>query len=92
MIEDYYGLTIAPLETCDRWKWQIILPFGTAMTSYEEYATPEQAIEQGKRWLNIETAFTALNQVLSELWNQGSLSRQEYRHLLESFLHVTRNL
>lgn len=85
----YYGLSISALSVSDRWKWQIVLPFGSLLSSKDEYATPEQALAAGKDWINTESAFNALNRCLSELCGTQVISQQEYCNLMESFIGIT---
>ncbi|MDP8965872.1 MAG: hypothetical protein M3O33_18185 [Cyanobacteriota bacterium] len=89
MRHDYYGLQISALPKSDRWKWQIVLPFGEVLKSYEDYSTAEQALVEGKRWIDTESTFDALNRCLSELCGNQMISKQEYCNLMESFIGIT---
>ena len=88
--QNYYGLQVAAVPVCDRWKWQIFLPFGGSLTSNEDYPTPEKAIVGGQRWIDRESAFNAINGCLSELCGRQILTQQEYRNLIESFIKLIR--
>jgi hypothetical protein len=89
MRQNYYGLQITALPASDRWKWQVVLPFGVSIASNKYYPTPEQALAGGKRWIDTESAFNALNNCLSELCGRQLLSQQEYRKLMQSFVGIT---
>lgn len=89
MDSDYYGIPIASVLVSDRWKWRVTLPIGTAITSHRDYATPEQALSQGKSWIKTEAVFGSLNILLAELCEQGHLQKREYCDLMDSLLEFT---
>lgn len=89
MHNDYYGLLISTLSIRHRWKWQIILPYGGHLTSNEDYATPEQALEGGQQWLATESAFNALNSCLAQFYSAGTLNPSEYSNLMNSLRKIT---
>jgi hypothetical protein len=91
MGHNYHGLQISALPSSDRWKWQIVLPFGGTLTANEDYPTPERALAAGKHWIERESALNALNGCLSELYGKQIISYQEYRNLMQSFIGLTQH-
>ena len=91
MRHNYHGLQIWAVAASDRWKWQIVLPFGGILTSNEDYPKPERALARGKHWIDRESAFNALNDCLSELCGNRIVNQQEYRNLMESFIGITQH-
>ncbi|MGB3401666.1 MAG: hypothetical protein WBA77_03150 [Microcoleaceae cyanobacterium] len=89
MNKDYYGLMISAQNIRDRWKWQIILPYGVELTSNEDYTTPEKALMGGERWISAETTFNAVNSCLSQFYSVGTLDQFEYINLTESLRGIT---
>lgn len=91
MRESYYGLTITVIDSGNRWKWQVLLPIGATVTSNRDYSTSEQALDQGKAWINAEGTFSALDLWLTELCGRGRIEQQEYGKLMHSVLKVTQH-
>ncbi|MCU0525192.1 MAG: hypothetical protein MUF72_10235 [Elainella sp. Prado103] len=91
MSDNYYGLKIGVVAVGNRWRWQVLLPIGVTVTSNQHYLTCEQALSQGKFWINAEGVFSALDLWLFELCNRGEIQQQEYGRLMQSVLHVTRH-
>jgi hypothetical protein len=91
MYRSYYGLKIAVVPTGARWKWQVNLPIGATVTSNQDYSTSEQALSQGKAWINAEGTFSAINVWLMELCGKGGIQRQEYGKLMQSVLQITKH-
>lgn len=91
MSDSYYGLKVGAVAFGHRWRWQVVLPIGATVTSNQDYSTWEQALSQGKGWINAEGAFSAMNGWLIDLCNRGEIQQQEYGRLLQSVLDVTRH-
>lgn len=89
MHKNYYGLVICAISLRTRWKWQIALPYGVQLTSNEDYGSPEKALSGGKRWIDSEATFNALNSCLSQFYSAGSLDQGEYTNLIESLRGIT---
>jgi len=88
--DDYYGIPIATTQAGDRWKWHVTLPIGATITSNKAYDTANQALAEGREWINIETALQALNACLSDLCQRGIIHRSEYCNLMDSSIKTTR--
>ena len=89
MHKDYYGLMICAVSVRNYWKWQIALPYGVQLTSNEDYSTAEKALNGGKRWIETEATFNALNSCMSQFYSAGKLSETEYTNLIESLRGIT---
>ncbi|CAC5343128.1 MULTISPECIES: hypothetical protein [Planktothrix] len=89
MHKDYYGLLISTLSFRHRWKWQIILPYGEYLTSDEDYASAEEALREGKSWLERKSAFNAINSCLAQFYSAGVLNPSEYSSLIDSLRGIT---
>ncbi|MEB3280369.1 MAG: hypothetical protein VKK42_15765 [Lyngbya sp.] len=89
MHKDYYGLMICAVSIRNHWKWQIALPYGVQLTSNEDYPTAEKALNGGKRWIDTEATFNALNSCMSQLYSAGKLTQTEYTNLIESLRGIT---
>lgn len=89
MDSDYYGIQVASILVCDRWKWKVTLPLGATITSNRDFATAEQALKQGESWIKTEAVFGSVNHFLAELCSQGILHKREYCDLMDSVLEFT---
>lgn len=89
--DNYYGLKIGVVAAGEQWRWQVLLPIGATVTSNQHYRTWEQALNQGKFWINAEGVFSALDLWLLELCNRGEIQQQEYSKLMQSVLQVTQH-
>ncbi|WP_071515159.1 hypothetical protein [Geitlerinema sp. PCC 9228] len=84
------GFTVYAISHEKNWKWQIVLPYGSYLTSSDRYKTAEQAITAGRNWVACEAAFNALGECLGELCHSQQIDQQEYRNLMDSFVSLTR--
>ncbi|CBN56396.1 hypothetical protein PN499_03950 [Kamptonema animale CS-326] len=91
MFEENYRFQVSPLPANNRWKWQVLLPTGAIFTSKEYYPTSDQAICAGQHWIDVETAFNALNRSLSQICGEGTITQKEYANLMRSFLRITKH-
>ncbi|MGB7439531.1 MAG: hypothetical protein WA919_00555 [Coleofasciculaceae cyanobacterium] len=92
MLQKNHSLRISgfqALPTSNGWKWHITFLYGGVVTSLEAYPTPDVALAVGRRWLETEATFNSLNQCLLEFSKTGSISRQEHRNLMSSFIKTT---
>lgn len=89
MRTDYYGIAIDSTRFASGWRWRVALPIGATFISDENFPTAEQALSEGEHWLRAESAFSALNQCLSEICASGKMNQQEYCDLMQSFLKIT---
>ncbi|HLO50540.1 MAG TPA: hypothetical protein VK211_19140 [Kamptonema sp.] len=91
MFEKNHRFQVSPLPANNHWKWQVILPTGAVFTSKEFYPTSEEAICAGQNWIDVETAFNALNRCLSQICGEGTITKQEYKKLMASFIRITKH-
>ena len=91
MFETNHRFQVSPLPANNHWKWQVLLPTGAVLISKEYYPTSEQAICAGQRWIDVETAFNALNRCLCQICREGTITEQEYKNLMSSFIRLTKH-
>ncbi|NEO29533.1 MAG: hypothetical protein F6K36_03575 [Symploca sp. SIO3C6] len=77
------------LPVSNGWKWHITFSYGGVITSDESYPTPEVALAIGRTWIDKEAVFNALKQCLCQFRDAGTITVEEYRNLMASFIKTT---